>query len=267
MMTLYEIKSEARDNLKKKWLFSAVIFLIVAIVFFLFVAIFMSIFPIPTSNYTLSLGDLGLPIWILLIYPAVRLSFSNIYLKITKSEKPKISDCYSGFKLYWKVTLLSFVRLLLVLVWLVLAYLSTMLNMIFIGITSGLSQTQMLISSVFLLLFIFLVGVAIWKNVRYNQIFFLLSDNPKMKIRDLIKKSNELMSGNFWKNFLLNLSFFGWNIVVFIGIIVVISPFYTVGNYGFVSVLLWPLLLPFIFVHIYSLVSKAVYYRTLSDGK
>lgn len=51
------------------------------------------------------------------------------------------------------------------------------------------------------------------KSYEYRMIPYLLSDNPEMTWKEAFARSKEMMTGNKWKSFVLDLSFIGWNIL------------------------------------------------------
>lgn len=48
----------------------------------------------------------------------------------------------------------------------------------------------------------------------YRLVGYILADDPKMSAKDALKKSKEMMRGNRWKTFVLDLSFIPWLILV-----------------------------------------------------
>ena len=42
---------------------------------------------------------------------------------------------------------------------------------------------------------------------------YILAENPKIKRKEAFKLSKEMMRGNKWKTFLLDVSFIGWSFV------------------------------------------------------
>ena len=44
----------------------------------------------------------------------------------------------------------------------------------------------------------------------YRMVPFILSENPDMPSSEVFAKSKEMMDGNKWHTFLLDLSFIGW---------------------------------------------------------
>lgn len=51
------------------------------------------------------------------------------------------------------------------------------------------------------------------KSYEYRMVPFLLAENPHMSVREAIGRSRELMKGNKFETFLLDISFIGWGIL------------------------------------------------------
>lgn len=49
------------------------------------------------------------------------------------------------------------------------------------------------------------------KTYEYRMIPYILAENPKIKRKEAFALSKQMMKGNKWKTFLLDMSFFGWN--------------------------------------------------------
>lgn len=49
------------------------------------------------------------------------------------------------------------------------------------------------------------------KTYEYRMIPYILAENPKAKRKETFKLSKQMMKGNKWKTFILDMSFFGWN--------------------------------------------------------
>ena len=63
-----------------------------------------------------------------------------------------------------------------------------------------------------LLWFLTIIGGFI-KMYEYAMIPYIIGDNPKMKWKETFKISKQMMKGNKWKLFVLDLSFWGWEIL------------------------------------------------------
>ena len=62
------------------------------------------------------------------------------------------------------------------------------------------------------------------KAYSYRLVPYILSDNPDMQPTEAITKSREMMNGNKWNTFVLDLSFLGWAIlgIITLGIVYVL---------------------------------------------
>ncbi len=89
----------------------------------------------------------------------------------------------------------------------------------FSGITSGgevigRSILLSLLISVFTFLWSLLFIIpGIIASFRYSMAFYILADNEDMTAMDALRASKEMMRGNKWKLFKLDLSFIGWIIL------------------------------------------------------
>lgn len=94
------------------------------------------------------------------------------------------------------------------------------------------------VKSVFLMeLYLFLwrltiVG-GIIKSYSYRMVKYIIAENPTIDAKEAIKISREMMNGNKWDTFKLDLSFIGWTFLQFItfGLAgVYVSPYYAATN-------------------------------------
>ena len=89
-------------------------------------------------------------------------------------------------------------------------------------------------SNVVLTLFLQGLFIALWsllliipgivKAYSYRLVPYILSDNPDMQPTEAITKSREMMNGNKWNTFVLDLSFLGWALlgIITLGIVYVL---------------------------------------------
>ena len=50
-------------------------------------------------------------------------------------------------------------------------------------------------------------------TLMYSQSNYILAENPDLTVKEAMKKSKEMMKGNKWRCFCLDLSFIGWDIL------------------------------------------------------
>lgn len=84
--------------------------------------------------------------------------------------------------------------------------------------------------------YILLIVPGICLSYSYRMVEYILADEPDMKPMDALRKSKEMMQGNRWKAFVLDLSFLGWlvlNALTF-GILGIfyLTPYMTQTNAG-----------------------------------
>lgn len=94
----------------------------------------------------------------------------------------------------------------------------------------GNSVLTMFLTGLFIVLWsLLLIIPGIIKSYSYRMVPYILSDNPDLGAMEVIDRSKQMMSGNKWDTFLLDLSFIGWilfGIVTFgIGMIFWVSPY------------------------------------------
>ena len=51
------------------------------------------------------------------------------------------------------------------------------------------------------------------KTYEYRMIPYIIAENPKIERKKAFKLSRQMMKGNKWKTFILDMSFFGWNLL------------------------------------------------------
>lgn len=92
------------------------------------------------------------------------------------------------------------------------------------------SIKAMLLKEVYKLLWNFTIIGGIIKNYSYKMVVYIIAENPSIKAKDAIKMSREMMQGNKFQAFKLDMSFLGWNILQYLtfGIAgIYVTPYYT----------------------------------------
>lgn len=82
------------------------------------------------------------------------------------------------------------------------------------------------------------------KTYEYRMIPYILAENPTIKRKEAFEISKKMMKGNKWKAFILDISFFGWNIL-------------SVLTFGLLSIL---------YVNPYNAATNAELYVKLKEG-
>lgn len=137
----------------------------------------------------------------LLTNGAIALGLYIFYLEIARGENPSVSTVFSGFNFFFKAFLLYLLMAIFTLLWTLL--------LIIPGIIAAF---------------------------RYSQAYFILKDHPEISALEAIRRSKELMVGQKWRLFVLNLTFIGWALLAILtfGIgYLWLSPYITVTQAHF----------------------------------
>lgn len=148
-----------------------------------------------------SLGAVLGSIVTLIITGPFSLGLSIISLNIVRGDNVTVNNLFVGFKRFLD------------------AFLANLINGILIALWS--------------LLFI-IPGII--KGYSYSMTYYILADNPSMTANDARKKSMDIMRGNKWRLFCLQLSFIGWLLlcVLTLGILTLwISPYIQTATAAF----------------------------------
>ncbi|MDR6551841.1 DUF975 family protein [Paenibacillus qinlingensis] len=158
---------------------------------------------------------------------ALMLSSVHYFLRLHRNERAEISDLLYGFNQLISATLTYLLFLLFILLWTLL--------LIIPGIIAGL---------------------------RYAMTFYILNDEPDIKPHQAIKRSSEMMNGQKWNFFKLQLSFFGWYLLgIIAGLITVAAlPFVQMNDPYWSGLIIALFTLP---VLTYTAAGSAAFYENL----
>ncbi|MBN2158594.1 MAG: DUF975 family protein [Spirochaetes bacterium] len=132
----------------------------------------------------------------LFVTAPLTLGLAITYIALVKADSLVFENLFSGFKTYEKSLGMYFWMLLWVVLWLLL----------------------------------FIVP-GIIKAIAYSQAFFIIADNPDVRVRDAMKISIKMTDGHKGEIFVMALSFIGWmllaGLTLFIGLLWLIPYIYT----------------------------------------
>lgn len=124
-----------------------------------------------SSLNAIKIGSVAL----LIIGGPLALGLAEVALNVVRRNDVKVEQTFSGFKSFGK------------------AFCLYVINGVFVFLWS--------------LLFI-IPGII--KSLSYSMSYYVMLDNPELSANEARKKSMEIMDGNKWRLFCLNLSFIGW---------------------------------------------------------
>ncbi len=160
-------------------------------------------------------------IWALVMFilgGPVTLGYVKFNLNLVDYKNAQFSDLFSQFNRFGEGFLVQFLRGLFVGLW-TMVFLGPALIFLLIGVAAvavngDLASAVLLI---FMLLFyvLLIAGVCMgtYKQYSYSMSAYILYENPGMGTNNAIKESIQLMKGNKWRLFCLNISFIGWGIL------------------------------------------------------
>ena len=129
------------------------------------------------NGVVIILSIIGLLIGIF-VTGAITVGLGNYFIKNTYS-KPSFADAFSGFRIKY-----------------------------------GRNTGTILLMGIKLVLWTLLFIIpGIIKTYEYEMIPYILADDAEISSKDAFKKAKQMMKGNKWRLFKLNLSFIGWTIL------------------------------------------------------
>lgn len=181
----------------------------------------------------------------LVIGGATTLGFAKYNLNLVDDKDPKLKDIFSQYDRLGTGFGMQFFRMLFITLWSLL-----------------------------------LVIPGIIATYSYSMTAYILCENPQMTAREAIRKSKELMKGNRWRLFCLEISFIGWELLAVLAIVLVTVMFMptmfvmAAGSAAFtVAIVVWIIVIIAVSVVVgmllspYISVSTAVFYREITEGR
>lgn len=117
-------------------------------------------------------------VWAIAIFfigGAIQLGYCRFNRNLIMNTEPRFKDLFSRFDIFWKGFGLRFVTGIFILLWTLL--------LIIPGIIAAF---------------------------RYSMAFYIMDEDPSIGIMEAIDRSKEMMIGNKWRLFCLEISFIGW---------------------------------------------------------
>lgn len=174
-MNRSELKAKARESLNGNYGESIkLFFLYILVCLGLTIAVAIIIENVQISEF---LAMILAIIPSLIIY-GLYTGFFSFFLKLSRNEEVSCNELFKHKNLFW--------------------------------VTIGASFMASIFSFLGTLLFI-IPGIII--ALSYSMVYFVIVDNPEIGIMDALRKSKEIMEGHKFDYFVLNLSFFGWYIL------------------------------------------------------
>ena len=208
-----QLKQEAKQALSGKWGIAVLMSLLTVIITYSF-----NVGNVESIAFTItSLISSVLSI-------ILNVGFLSFFLKICcgQKESANFSDLFYGFQCHpGKAILLYLLNVLYLLpgtfiyaILLVVLMFVTFANISYTDLLSAdISPTQAVVFIIaFLVLIILYIIYACYIQLTYGMVYYLLLDYPDLPVNQIWKRSAQLMKGNRWRKFKLELSFIPWMI-------------------------------------------------------
>lgn len=216
-MNSADFRRIAREKLNGKWGKAALISLIYVLFYF----------ALSLVEGWLHLPEFLINIVDLIIQVPVVYGLTFVFLKLFNSEETSFTEIFSlGFTNFvrsWKIQLFTLLKMLVLVIMLIASFL-----LLGFGVGMSLSGAALSIggasaavsegamgTGVILLIIAFVALIVIsilftMKSYFYKLAIFIGIDNPNMPEKEVVAKSEQLMTGKRGKLFVLELSFIGW---------------------------------------------------------
>lgn len=214
MLSISEIKKQAKSNLQGKWSTVVVLSLI-------YIAISYAI--TYASNFIPFIG-----IGLLIITIPLQYGLIYSFIKIYRNEKYTYSDLFTStfnnFTKIWKVIGNQLLKLIVPIILLIVSTCILVGSITFIYIasnnTSDSNTIYMTLAGIFLIIgYIGYIASIIYlyvKDLLYVLSYYVMYDNPNLTAKQIVEESERIMKGQRGRYFSLGLSFFGWILLVII---------------------------------------------------
>ncbi|MDZ8117132.1 DUF975 family protein [Pontiella agarivorans] len=182
-----DLTAEARESLRGNWGMA-----VLGYVLYTALSFAISFFVIAATIFVGAVAGLGggdaeaagtmisgvAQLFQLFVMPPVMVGFFAYYLGLAQEDEARLELLFAGFKRFWKSLGVYFFYMLFIYLWMLL-----------------------------------LIIPGIIKCFSYSQAFFIIADDEGCGPLEAISRSKEMMAGNKWKFFCLNLRFIGWSLL------------------------------------------------------
>lgn len=180
----------------------------------------------------IAVGGIVLSIIIALWQGAMDVGYEGWCLSMVRHENPPVSKIFCALPQILQVLLTRFLTGLFIALWSLLVVLAYVLLLIIGTLLASLTDSVVLVIPFLLAAIAVLVVGIVWVSTRYLLVDYVLLDKGLYGL-DAIREGKRLMKDNIAKGFVLQLSFFGWYLLmiamVYLGVILALIPL--VGAY------------------------------------
>ena len=197
-----ELKKRAREALAEKMGTVILAFVVLIILSFGSGWISSALFP-ENSKLNIALGYVFSFI-ISILVNVISAGMLYMYLNIARNKEFSLNDLFYFFKKYpdrviTATFVLAFINVLTMLPYTIYGY----------SLPTDISDMNLLMETAVKSGVLMIIGTVVYEiiTIPLEMTYYILADNPQTKGMDALKESIEMMRGNFWRYFLLKLSF------------------------------------------------------------
>lgn len=177
----------------------------------------------PGPLFSVVVGGVVLSILVSLWQSAMNVGYKGWCLGMVRGEDPPISKIFAALPRMGAVLVTRFLTGLFELLWSLLVGLGYIVLVVVIAVIGTATELVGLTIVLLLAAFVGFVLAAIWVTMRYALVDYALLDKG-LSGMDAIRESKRLMKGNIGRGWVLQVSFFGWYllmiVIVYAGIMV-----------------------------------------------
>lgn len=218
-MVATNIRKEARESLKGKWIKAIAILFIEAVIIGI----------VGVVDEAIKDNSIIKPIFTIIeAVIQIPLSFGLIYsfIKLKRNEEVNYFDFvkigFENFSRAWALCFMTLWKMIIPIVCIIVALLLVGIMFAVGGVTGialGAGQQALGIIILAILIYVVAIAYAVIIGLKYALTTYISYDNPDMSAKDIVEKSEELMNGHRGDLFVLILSFLGWSILCYIPVV------------------------------------------------
>ena len=200
------LRKQAREALKNNW--GKAILLTLAYYFFVIILdAFQKIF-FKSPSLSLAYSIIELVITVPIAF-GLSISFLNLKRQKTTTDFSFVTEGFSRFGKCWNIYLWVLVKMLLPICCFIMA-------IILFCVLLAIRLQIWLVIIISIIAYLTCIVYAVSRGLLYSLVYYIACDEPDLTGKEVVNKSEKLMTGNRGNLFLLELSFIGW---MFLGIL------------------------------------------------
>ena len=182
-----------------------------------------------TGGETMGLGAVSifLTILVMLFSIVMGVGFAHYALRLSRREETGMGSLFHAFSFAGRSIGVSLLTALYIFLWSLLVGVA---YAVVIGILAVTLEDSVLFAVAAVILYLVLIVLVVIIALRYEMAVFALVDDPDAGVMEAIRRSVQMLRGHKGKLFMLKLSFIGWELLIGLIALVILSVgFYISG--------------------------------------